>query len=107
MTQRRIEQMSTLRHPVFMPESKSALDLLRSALEGETNPHLQFIILEHGMIFCNLPPDLEALRTELSERLAPFPIPPVVDVKSWGKRSSGQGLTTPNNQGTQPPKTQP
>lgn len=63
-----------------MPESNSALDLLRAALKGETNPHLQLILLEQGMIFCNLPPDLEALRSELSERLAPFPIPPVVDV---------------------------
>lgn len=90
-----------------MPESKSALDLLRSCLEGETNPHLQLILLEQGMVFCNLPPDLEALRSELSERLSPFPIPPVVDVKSWGRRPTVQGATTPDSPSTPPPKTQP
>jgi hypothetical protein len=90
-----------------MLESNSALVLLRSCLKGETNPHLQLILLEQGMIFCNLPPDLEALRSELSERLAPFPIPPVVDVKSWVKRSSGQNLTTPDSPSAQPPKALP
>ncbi len=76
-----------------MSLSDSALDLLREALDGETNPHLQLILLEQGSVFCTLPPDLEALRSELSERLDPFPIPPVVDAKSWGRRSSsGSGL---------------
>jgi hypothetical protein len=90
-----------------MPLSESALDLLREALDGETNPHLQLILLEQGSIFCKLPPDLEALRSDLSERLAPFPIPPVVDVKSWVKRSSGQNLTTPDSPGAQPPQPLP
>jgi hypothetical protein len=71
-----------------MSLSESALDLLREALEGETNPHLQLILLEQGSVFCKLPPDLEAMRSELSGRLDPFPIPPVVDAKSWGRRSS-------------------
>jgi hypothetical protein len=66
-----------------MPLSESALDLLREALDGETNPHLQLILL------------------------APFPIPPVVDVKSWVKRSSGQNLTTPDSPGAQPPQPLP
>lgn len=78
-----------------MPESNSTLDLLRSALAGETNPHMQLVLLEHGRIFCNLSPDLEALRLELSERLDPIPIPPVADAKSWRKRSADVPPATP------------
>ena len=45
-----------------MTETDSDVDLLRSCLERETNPYRQLILLEQGMVFCNLPPDLEALR---------------------------------------------
>lgn len=84
-----------------MSLSDSALDLLREALDGETNPHLQLILLEQGSVFCRLPPDLEALRSELSERLDPFPIPPVVDAKSWGRRPfSGPGPVAPGKSET-------
>jgi hypothetical protein len=88
-----------------MSLSESALDLLREALEGETNPHLQLILLEQGSVFCKLPPDLEALRSELNERLDPFPIPPVVDAKSWGRRSasgSGSVATEGSKTGSKP-----